>query len=460
MVGHQVLVNHRTSNSNKHSNGADDDYQEDHGMRLGINYQADIPQFIAFAPAPPFYETEKAIQVWSPNNNIPEHVLCEYIEKAKEKFFYTSEQALGMLSWHKFDLNRAYADLPNFVPYPNEWSVEDKVLFEQAYQFHQKQFYKIKQMLPDKTMANLINYYYSWKKTRTRASLMERQTRRLAARKAADSNANSDDDDIEDEDDDDDNNEQPKGSPKQGETTNEEKCDADQSEGDSQNSLCCGCRKALRVDGKTTAIIIDGHFDFFCVKCYIEWKAGGMRIVTELEQGDCFYHPDGCAKSKLFTYNDVLTLVEGPPEAGDAMIKHLDSQIEDVKRDIQAAKQTISQIDEKIQPIDIQISKLNTDQFKDILPEYNPTKIWTQDETTLVVQGLRRYGTDFSAISDVVRTKTADSIRAFYVNQKERFGLDLLVNEHENATSLHPSHTRSTENSSNLRVLSNNSIKK
>lgn len=71
----------------------------------------------------------------------------EYCSLAKEKYNYNMEQALGMLCWHKFDLNTAFSDLPNFTPFPDEWTVEDKVLFEQAFQFHDKHFYKIKQMV-------------------------------------------------------------------------------------------------------------------------------------------------------------------------------------------------------------------------------------------------------------------------------------------------------------------------
>jgi len=36
-------------------------------------------------------------------------------------------------------------------------------------------------MLPDKSIAALVKYYYSWKKTRTRTSLMDRQARKLQA---------------------------------------------------------------------------------------------------------------------------------------------------------------------------------------------------------------------------------------------------------------------------------------
>lgn len=71
----------------------------------------------------------------------------EYCAIAKEKYNYNMEQALGMLCWHKFDLTTALSDLPNFTPFPDEWTVEDKVLFEQAFQFHDKHFHKIKQMV-------------------------------------------------------------------------------------------------------------------------------------------------------------------------------------------------------------------------------------------------------------------------------------------------------------------------
>ena len=84
----------------------------------------------------------------------------EFILVAKEKYGYNAEQALGMLFWHKHDLDRALQDLANFTPFPDEWSVEDKVLFEQAFQFHGKSFHRIRQMLPDKSIAALVKYYY------------------------------------------------------------------------------------------------------------------------------------------------------------------------------------------------------------------------------------------------------------------------------------------------------------
>lgn len=67
-------------------------------------------------------------------------------------------QALGMLLWHKHDVERSLADLANFTPFPDEWTVEDKVLFEQAFSFHGKSFHRIQQMVRENKNALLTEY--------------------------------------------------------------------------------------------------------------------------------------------------------------------------------------------------------------------------------------------------------------------------------------------------------------
>ncbi|KAI7804416.1 putative REST corepressor 3 [Triplophysa rosa] len=171
-----------SSASNGHfsdESGSDDEH--DVGMRVGSDYQANIPDF---DPGSTKYTDKDSggMLVWSPYHTIVDSKLDEYIAIAKEKHGYNVEQALGMLFWHKHNIEKSLADLPNFTPFPDEWTVEDKVLFEQAFSFHGKSFHRIQQMLPDKSISSLVKYYYSWKKTRSRTSLMDRQARKLANR--------------------------------------------------------------------------------------------------------------------------------------------------------------------------------------------------------------------------------------------------------------------------------------
>lgn len=115
-----------------------------------------------------------------------------------------------MLFWHKHDLEKAVIDLANFTPYPDEWTKEEKALFAQAFQFHGKCFYRIRQMvrklqwklvqdnqcfcfqLPDKSIASLVKFYYSWKKTRIR--VLERQEKK---KKGESENGSPDESDVE-----------------------------------------------------------------------------------------------------------------------------------------------------------------------------------------------------------------------------------------------------------------------
>eukprot|EP00074_Homo_sapiens_P082818 XP_016857251.1 REST corepressor 3 isoform X6 [Homo sapiens] len=210
--------------SEPESGCSSDDEHGDVGMRVGAEYQARIPEFdpvetrscyvsqaglkLRGSSHPPSLASQSAgiigatkytdkdnggMLVWSPYHSIPDAKLDEYIAIAKEKHGYNVEQALGMLFWHKHNIEKSLADLPNFTPFPDEWTVEDKVLFEQAFSFHGKSFHRIQQMLPDKTIASLVKYYYSWKKTRSRTSLMDRQARKLANRH----NQGDSDDDVE-----------------------------------------------------------------------------------------------------------------------------------------------------------------------------------------------------------------------------------------------------------------------
>lgn len=166
----------RSRGPSPNGHGSPDSSSEDENaekIRVGRDYQAVCPELEPVEQRRPEMISDRALLVWSPTSDISDIKLDEYITTAKEKYGYNGEQALGMLFWHKHDLTRASMDLANFTPFPDEWTVEDKVLFEQAFQFHGKSFHRIRQMLPDKSIASLVKYYYSWKKTRARTSLMD-----------------------------------------------------------------------------------------------------------------------------------------------------------------------------------------------------------------------------------------------------------------------------------------------
>ncbi|XP_068795859.1 REST corepressor 3 isoform X9 [Struthio camelus] len=351
-------------------------------MRVGAEYQARIPDF---EPGATKY-TDKdngGMLVWSPYHNIPDAKLDEYIAIAKEKHGYNVEQALGMLFWHKHNIEKSLADLPNFTPFPDEWTVEDKVLFEQAFSFHGKSFHRIQQMLPDKTIASLVKYYYSWKKTRSRTSLMDRQARKLANR----NNQGDSDDDVEEA----------------------HPMDGNDSDYDPK-------KEAKK---EVTDNLMGSN----------EQPVQTSKIGLGRREYQSLQHRHHSQRSKCrppkgmyLTQEDVIA-VSCSPNAANTILRQLDMELISLKRQVQNAKQVNSALKQKMEG--------GIEEFKP--PESNQ-KInarWTTEEQLLAVQGVRKYGKDFQAIADVIGNKTVGQVKNFFVNYRRRFNLEEVLQEWE-----------------------------
>lgn len=54
-----------------------------------------------------------------------------------------------------------------------------------------------------------------------------------------------------------------------------------------------------------------------------------------------------------------------------------------------------------------------------------------KNENFFSIPGIRNFGKDFQAIADIVGTKTKAHVKSFYVTNRKRFNLDLLLQDHE-----------------------------
>lgn len=85
-----------------------------------------------------------------------------YLRKAREQHRYSEEQALGMLLWHRHNLDSANADLPNFTQRPDDWLVEEQAIFRQGLVLYSKRFGEIQhQLLRERCVRELVEYYYT-----------------------------------------------------------------------------------------------------------------------------------------------------------------------------------------------------------------------------------------------------------------------------------------------------------
>ncbi|XP_075043803.1 REST corepressor 2 [Mixophyes fleayi] len=360
--------------SNSEEDSSEDEAPRDSMIRVGADYQAQIPEFKPDNATQTNDIEMKGMLVWTPNSCVSDAKLDEYISMAKEKHGYNVEQALGMLLWHKHDVERSLADLANFTPFPDEWSIEDKVLFEQAFSFHGKCFQRIQQMLPDKTIPSLVKYYYSWKKTRCRTSVMDRQARRLQSKREESIEAGDDVQKISDTE------------PDAAETKKEE-------------------------PQRSTSVVSSG-------------KPGPVRKDPMVSQ---YRHhplrsrrrpPKGMYLSKS-DIGAVCTSTEIPA----LTLCQLDTQLVSLKRQVQNVKQMNSSLKETL-----------NGGINDMRPPELNIKLnsrWTTDEQLLAVQAVRRYGKDFQAISEVLGNKTPSQVKTFFISYRRRFNLEEVLQEWE-----------------------------
>ncbi|MED6249663.1 hypothetical protein ATANTOWER_017709 [Ataeniobius toweri] len=67
--------------------------------------------------------------------------------------------------------------------------------------------------------------------------------------------------------------------------------------------------------------------------------------------------------------------------------------------------------------------------FSPAEPALKMNSRWTTEEQLLVVQAIRRYGKDFTAIAEVIGTKTPPQVSSFFVSYRRRFNLDEVLRE-------------------------------
>ncbi|XP_034020690.1 REST corepressor 2 isoform X2 [Thalassophryne amazonica] len=371
-------------NSQPHSEEESSDEEQAHEsmIRVGADYQAQIPECRPDSLSRCSEEDQRSMLVWCPNDQLSDAMLDEYILMAKEKHGYNQEQALGMLLWHKHDVERSLADLANFTPFPDEWTVEDKVLFEQAFSFHGKSFHRIQQMLPDKPISSLVKYYYGWKKTRTRTSVMDRQARRLVSKREKDDS----NDDME-----------------EGEPGSDSDFDVDAKKEVSMQALKQNPTSA------TSDKVIPG-------------RSGPVR--KESISAQYRHHPLRARRRPpkgMHLEQADITSVSASHDAGVLTIRQLDTQLVSLKRQVQTVKQTNSSLKQSLSE--------NIDMFRPTEPAQKMNTRWTTEEQLLAVQAIRRYGKDFGAIAEVIGTKTPAQVSSFFVSYRRRFNLDEVLRE-------------------------------
>ncbi|CRL04804.1 CLUMA_CG017858, isoform A [Clunio marinus] len=440
---------HSKKNLGKAKNGKNE-FEEK--IRVGKDYQVVVPE----KGVPLEHYLEKALLVWSPGHDIPDNKIDEYITLAKETYGYNSEQALGMLFWHKHNLEEAVIDLANFTPFSDEWSKEDKVLFEQAFQFHGKCFHRIRQMLPDKSIASLVKFYYSWKKTRSRTSVMDRQEKkkREGVSENGSENGSPEDSDIEDK-------KWPirgirrtSRSPNRLQSPMNSNAD-NASTSSTTKSIASKAQDVKRygssIDGKGSGANENNKDTGYSSSSS---SSNGVSKLSSQNCQNCTVLCDGLKSTPIgsFCYHDGSSKYKRKPPKG-MYINH-DDVLKLAAQDLNAKdtprKQTVSRKNDLLVETDreitvlygqIQTNKQKISSLKSRNEFFGEGRLheevvlnrvnnrWTKDETALALMGFQRLGQEFKAIAEIIGTKTESHVRKFFMSNRKSRNLDVVCQE-------------------------------
>lgn len=172
------------ASSRRDKRSADDEILKDDKKRSGIKeprigwkYQADnLPIVKKDDPCDDGRITEE--QLWCPtrlNQNEVEKFLCNVLtysysgrRRKQEIRIHDNEMALRILAQASYDVIAAlsnYKSIPKIAPVEDTWSDSEVLQFEAGILSYGKDFHKINSTLFSKSVKQMIQFYYVWKKS-------------------------------------------------------------------------------------------------------------------------------------------------------------------------------------------------------------------------------------------------------------------------------------------------------
>jgi len=152
---------------------------------------------------------------------------------------------------------------------------------------------------------------------------------------------------------------------------------------------------------------------------------GPMRKDGVKQKHSVFRNSSQPPKGMHINHDDLVALATGPPGQGEALLRALDREIVGHKRLVQNNKQLLSSLRRKARDRDLAPYRVCPD------PASRINARWTNEELLLAVQGIRKFGKNFSAIASILGTKTESHVRSFFVNYRRRYNLDVAYKEYE-----------------------------
>ena len=140
---------------------------------IGRQYQASIPSYIGACPNDDYRQkTNLEVLCWSncsfEEQCVPDELLKEYCRLSKQKHGFEIDQALQFLHAYQYNIAEAFHHMCKFKAVQrHKWSQSHKLIFDIGFQFHGRDFASIQKLLKDKSISEVVEFYYiAWKRKR------------------------------------------------------------------------------------------------------------------------------------------------------------------------------------------------------------------------------------------------------------------------------------------------------
>ncbi|KAI1720745.1 REST corepressor spr-1 [Ditylenchus destructor] len=144
-------------------------------IREGNEFQAQVPAAsaeTAVEDKPAETDaTDKETCLWKPSDKLGDDDVMEYGRKASVNYGINFERALYILYSSNYDLELANTKLKLQTVFEEHFSEDDQFTFRHALGCYGKNFSKIRQMIPHKSVYALVQHYYSTKKTQNYSTM-------------------------------------------------------------------------------------------------------------------------------------------------------------------------------------------------------------------------------------------------------------------------------------------------
>lgn len=407
-------------------------------IREGIDYQCAIEEEMQEREELSRSESEdRDYCLWLPKDMLDNDAIDDYLSVALGVYGIEQDRALYILYTCHYDFNSACREIKKRQVLKEEWTEEDISSFLRAFKSFGKRFSKIRKVMPHKSTAQLVNFYYDMKKKLHLKAILEQ---RVEEGVEDDSTDTSDSEEQSDE------------RHIVGSCENCGHVDSNLKQAGNKN-LCCTCYAYCRGSQRRYPHVMTS---FECERNDNKHVKCPLKMVDVVESFADFYtqyfvdqKDEEAASTQTATGDNDVVIVQ--PAANDNAVTSQSSY--SIEKYCKAKFKKMMQEKEKLalrersrcvrmqHEDSLQVEHHLTsgiEKYRQLAAEW--TEIadrasvkasWSQQEIFEAFLGFRHFGKDFEAIARSLPTKDIDMIKQFYEQHKER--ADQLIKKYESA---------------------------